>query len=516
MDCFPMLPIRKLLYLFRSCLSVCLAVVACGTITRADETNTFTPPAIKVPEGFVLELAAAPPLVKHPMLACLDDRGRLFIAETDGRNLKKEELLQEKARFIRMLEDTDDDGKFDKSTIFADKMVMPEGALWHNNALYVVSAPYLWRLEDTDDDGVADKREKLVGEFELNGNPNQSGPYLGPCGRIYFTGGVFGYDLVGADGKRLGKGSAAGVFSCRADGTDLEVFGQGPVNPVDVEFTPDGELLTTAAIFDGVDGRHDALIHWIDGALTHTVYGKPLLPDTGYRLPALSRWGQVAPAGLKRYRGTAFGAAFRDNYFACQFNTHQVVRTQIAPHGSTFQSVDENFLTSEAIDFHPTDVLEDADGSLLVIDTGGWVYYGCPTSKIAKPHVLGAIYRIRKAGAAPVDDPRGRQLDWTAASDEMIARLDDPRPAVRDRTIDMLAGRGAAAVSALDKSIRSSDIVRVRRNAIWTLSRIGTPPALEPLRAALTDSDATVRQAAIRSVGILKDPGASDALLTIL
>ncbi len=500
----------------RFCISLCLAVVAFRSMATANEAAEFTPPAIRVPDGFVLELAAAPPLVKHPMLACLDHRGRLFIAETDGRNLRKEELLQEKSRFIRMLEDTDDDGKFDKSTIFADKMVMPEGALWHNNALYVVSAPYLWRLEDTDDDGVADRREKLVGEFNFNGNPNQSGPYLGPCGRIYFTGGVFGYDLAGADGKRLGQGSAAGVYSCRADGTDLEVFGQGPVNPVDVEFTPEGELLSTAAIFDGVDGRHDALIHWIDGALTHTVYGKPLLPDTGYRLPALSRWGQVAPAGLMRYRGTAFGAEYRDNYFACQFNTHKVVRTQIAPHGSTFQSIDVDFLAADAIDFHPTDILEDADGSLLLIDTGGWVYYGCPTSKIAKPMVLGAIYRIRKAGATPVVDPRGRQLDWNATSDEMVTWLDDPRPVVRDRAIDTLVRRGTGAVPALDKALCSSDVVELRRNAVWTLSRIGTPPALQAIRAALADRDATVRQAAILSVGILKDPGASEALRAIL
>ncbi|HJN67636.1 MAG TPA: hypothetical protein QF761_15615, partial [Pirellulales bacterium] len=85
------------------------------------EVLPFTPPAIDIPDGFTLEIVAGPPLVKHPMLAAFDDRGRLFVAETDGVNLRKEELLESRSRFIRMLEDTDSDGKFDKSTIFADK-----------------------------------------------------------------------------------------------------------------------------------------------------------------------------------------------------------------------------------------------------------------------------------------------------------------------------------------------------------------------------------------------------------
>ena len=83
--------------------------------------------------------------------------------------------------------DLDGDGVFDKSTIFADQMTMPEGGLWHNGALYIISAPYLWRLEDVDDDGVADKREKILGSMEFDGRANQHGPYLGPNGRLYFS-----------------------------------------------------------------------------------------------------------------------------------------------------------------------------------------------------------------------------------------------------------------------------------------------------------------------------------------
>jgi putative membrane-bound dehydrogenase-like protein len=500
----------------------------------------FTPPPLQVPEGFTVELAAAPPLVKHPMMACFDERGRLFIAESSGNNLEKEDLLKQRGRFIRMLEDTDDDGKFDKSTIFADKLVMPEGALWHQGALFVLSSPYLWRLEDTDGDGVADKRDKLVGYMELNGKANQHGAYLGPNGRLYFSGGIFGYDLVGTDGKRAAKGTAAGVFSCRPDGGDVEVFGNGGINPVEVVFTPAGELITTCPIFDSVDGRHDALIHWVRGATAGPKdYNPPVLKQTGYRLPALSRWGQVAPSGLTRYRSTAWGDEFKDTLFATQFNTARVMHTRIERMGATFRSHDKVFLSSTSTDFHPTDVFEDADGSLLVIDTGGWFRISCPQSKVAKPNILGAIYRIRRTGVVPTTDPRGLELAWTdAPSPALVRRLDDPRPVVRDRAIELLAAR--SSVSELAAGLESES-AQLRRNAIWSLSRIAspqvavpdvrsrrslesnqgsptssTPQAIAALRRGLRDEDLTVRQATVRSVGVLRDGPSTTHLIEIL
>src|SRR5687768_13231625 len=105
------------------------AAVATHAADKPAKTGfNFTPPPIEVPAGFTVELAAGPPLVKYPMMAAFDDRGRLFIAESDGRNLGKDALLAQKPRFVRMLEDTDGDGKFDKSTIYAGGMVMSEGA----------------------------------------------------------------------------------------------------------------------------------------------------------------------------------------------------------------------------------------------------------------------------------------------------------------------------------------------------------------------------------------------------
>ena len=149
--------------------SVLLGVSIAGL---ADPSTSLS--EIKVLPGFEVSVAAASPLVDYPMMACLDDKGRLYIAESDGRNLTtRKEIEKERPRFVRRLVDQDGDGVYDTSTIFADAMTMPEGGLWHQGALYIISAPYLWRLEDLDDDGVADKREKILGSMEFDGRANQ-------------------------------------------------------------------------------------------------------------------------------------------------------------------------------------------------------------------------------------------------------------------------------------------------------------------------------------------------------
>src|SRR5688572_11612578 len=143
--------------------------------TRADAEGPTSPidssaNGLRVPDGFLVERVAAWPLVEHPMMAGFDERGRLFIAESAGFNLKADQLLKDLPNRVRLLEDTDGDGRFDKSTIFADRMTMPQGALWHRGALYTGSPPSLWRLEDTDGDGVADRRQELATGFQFTGN----------------------------------------------------------------------------------------------------------------------------------------------------------------------------------------------------------------------------------------------------------------------------------------------------------------------------------------------------------
>jgi putative membrane-bound dehydrogenase-like protein len=499
-----------------------IAIAVCGCFTKiavADDMDSIAK-TMRVPTGFTVELVAAAPLVQHPIMAGFDDRGRLFVADNAGLNLPAEELLAQLPNMIRMLADTDGDGRFDRSTLFADKMTFPQGAAWFRGALYVASPPCIWRLEDTDGDGVADRREVLVQEFGFTGNAADiHGCFVAPTGRIVWCDGRHGHDIQEDKGQMPSKGLAARVFSCRPDGSDVEVFcGGGMDNPVEVAFTPEGDTIGTMTFYNPDEARHDALVHFVHGG----VYPKkhPCTSEfkrTGDLLPALSRFGVVAPSGLTRYCGIAWGAEFCDNLFSTQFNTHKIVRHVLSRQGATYTSADEDFLVSTNADFHPTDVLQDADGSLLVIDTGGWFRIGCPTSQIAKPEIGGGIYRIRRIGVAPVADPRGLQIDWARASDiELAERLGDERPAVAERTIELLARRGDPAMGSLATAMFESTNVRARENAVWALARNGSENARRLLRQALSDDDALVRQAGAHSVSDLRDADSLPALLAML
>ncbi len=478
---------------------------------RADEP--FRAPTLTVPPGYTVELAAAPPLVQHPMMAGFDDRGRLFVAEAAGENLRRPDLEEKLPNFVRMLEDTDHDGVFDKSTIFADKMTFPMGALWHEGALFVASSGAVWRFEDTDDDGVADVRNKIVSDFGYTGNAaDVHGCFLGPCGRIYWCEGRHGHEFRNDAGQITSAGKAARIFSCRPDGSDVQIHcGGGMDNPVEIDFLPTGEMLGTVNIM--FRQRGDCLVHWMHGGV-YPRHDQPKVTaefrQTGELLPPVHNFGHVAVSGMTRYRGTLLGETFRDNLLVTEFNTHKVNRVQLRRDGPTFAAVSTEFLTSSNADFHPTDVLEDADGSLLVIDTGGWFRIGCPTSQIAKPNVLGAIYRIRRDGEPRATNPYRTDLVWEEQDTQQLAALiQGGRPVVRDRALTEFVRRGDTSIkefqSWLSNGNTSEATADPRLSAVWGLGRIGSPSAAEVLREQLTHATPEVRQASAMALGILRD-----------
>lgn len=479
-------------------------------------------PLPRVPKGFEVELAAAPPVVERPVMANFDDSGRLYVVDSAGVNLRFEELLKNPPHRIVILDDTNGDGRFDKRTVFADKLVMPQGVLWHKGVAYVASPPSVWRLEDTNGDSVADRRQEIVTEFGSNGNAaDVHGPFLGPDGWLYLCDGRHGHKVKRADGS-IDEGLAAGIFRFRTDGSGFErVCGGGFDNPVEVDFTPEGEMLGTVNILLG-SPRVDCLMHWIEGGVYPRHDQEQCIAEykrTGDLMPPLAQLGHVAVSGMSRYRSNQFGPEYKGNVFMAIFNTHKVVRSILERSGATFRSREEEFLVSDDQDSHFTDILEDADGSLLAVNTGGWFRIGCPQSQIAKPEMLGSIFRIRRTGAPRIEDPRGLALKLAERSPtELAGYLNDPRPAVRERTVTLLAAAGAPAVPVLKtilseaKAPAAGETINALaaelaaespRNAVWALSQMESVAAAQPvLVAALGHPSESVRIAAARAAGM--------------
>ncbi|CAN5400978.1 hypothetical protein BH11PLA2_BH11PLA2_40800 [soil metagenome] len=490
-------------------LTLLLTVAEPATQTHVVKLNghTFT-----LPVGFGIELVAGPPLVQRPIHADFDDHGVLYVTDSSGSNDKIEVQLAEKPHRVIRLEDTTSNGRFDKASTFADRMMFPEGAMWRDGSLYIAAPPSIWKLTDTKGTGVADQRVEWFQGKTLTGCANDlHGPYAGPDGWIYWCKGAFAKQEYPRDGKPAFTTRVSHIFRARPDGSGVEaVMTGGMENPVGLAFSPAGDRIFSCTFHTQPGGgQRDGLIHAVyggvygrikDGLQEHLWTG----PDV---MPVLTHMGAAAPSGIKILESDFLGKEFKGHLFATQFNMHKVSLHVLVPDGATFKTVDSDFLTSDNFDFHPTDVLEDADGSLLVIDTGGWYKLCCPSSQMAKTDILGAIYRIRRTDAKPIDDPRGLTIEWAKLSQaDLASLLDNPRPVVRKKVIAEFVKAGTKSLEMLGKILVHSESFEVKRNAIWALTQIDDPTSRKMILLALGDKAEAVRAIALHSIALHRNP----------
>lgn len=437
--------------------------------------STLALPKHDLQDGYTLEVAAASPLVTHPIMGCLDDKGRLFVGDATGVNWNKKQLEENPPNRVLLLEDTDKDGAFDKSTIFADKMTFPQGACWLDGSLYVGSPPSIWKLTDTDNDGVADQREEIVTGFEYTGNAADiHGPFLHPNGRLYWCHGRKGHDVKQKDGTPVDASLACGIWSCKPDGSDVAWHSLGcGDNPVEVDFTRSGDIIGVQNLYY-TQPRGDTIIHWLYGGVyerSDQLKAIAHLPRTLETMPVMYNFGHVAVSGCCFWK--SYPPANRqqrtENLLVTHFNTQRLVRMELTPSGSTYEAVENEFLKLHNPDIHLTDVMEDPrDGSLLLFDTGGWFRIGCPSSLMAKSDLLGAVYRIKPK--------KPQQATLASRSAHVRIRKSDPQ--------------------ALVSGLKSDDPFVLRQ----TLESISTDPPQDWARDQVVDTNAEKLGEAVRQL----------------
>jgi putative membrane-bound dehydrogenase-like protein len=399
------------------------------------------------------------------MFVAFGEHGRLFVTESSGLDLYAEISAGTRKCRVRLLEDRDGDGRYESSLVFADGLVFPMGLVWRDGKLYVADPPDLVALEDVDDDGRADRRTTILSGFGHIDNGSLHGLDFGPDGLLYMTMGMpDGYKLPRGDGTFL-EGRSGALIRCRPDGTRPEVVCRGFTNLVEVAFLPGGDTIGTDNWFsEPHGGLRDALVHLVDGGLYPYVpdEGTPQ-PVTGEPLPAVDRFPAVALSGIARHPGLGFPEEYRGNLFTAQHNARAVGRHVLEPDGSSYRARSTVFLATEDPDFRPSDVAVDADGSLIVVDTGSWYVQHCPTGRIRESEAVGGIYRVRCTGALP--------------------RSETERSAAEERERD-----------------------------VWALHTGGGERAVGPLIEALDDPDDDVACAAARALGRGEERSAARAL----
>lgn len=117
--------------------------------------------AIEIKPGYRLELAAAEPEVRDPVAIAFDEDARMFVVEMCDYSEQDQDFLGT----IHRLEDRDQDGRYETSVLFADKLSWPTGAICYDGGIFVAAAPDIWYLKDTDGDGKSDVRRKVFSGF---------------------------------------------------------------------------------------------------------------------------------------------------------------------------------------------------------------------------------------------------------------------------------------------------------------------------------------------------------------
>jgi len=452
-----------------------------------------------LPPGFIAQLVAAEPKVNKPINIAFDAAGRLWVTESVEYPFPAPPGRTPRDR-VKILEDFGPDGRARKITTFADGLNIPIGVLPLARGAIVYSIPNVYRLTDTDGDGKADRRDILLSTYGFNDTHGMTGEFTaGFDGWVYACHGFSNTSKVQGRGPENITMQSGNVYRFRPDGSRLEYFSHGQVNPFGLAFDPLGNLYSCDC--------HSRPIYQLLKGAYYPSFGRP---DDGLGFgPEMMRHdhGSTAIGGIAYYAATQFPAEFRDNTFVGNVVTNRINRDRLEWHGSTPQALEmPDLLKSDDPWFRPVDIKLGPDGALYVADFYNRIigHYEVPLNHPGRDRYRGRIWRIVYQGDNP-QDSKTHPGAWAAtvpnltnlAVQELIKALGDPNLTIRLQAANQLVERGGKdSHRDLVQALASESPLR-RAHALWVLHRKHGLPS-KSLDKAARDSDKLVRVHAMR------------------
>ncbi len=480
--------------------------------TAAEELKTF-----QVAPGFRIELAAGDPLVQDPVSMTIDPQGRMWVVEMRSlmHDLDGSTEDQPVGR-VTVLEDTNGDGTYDKSTVFLDKLIMPRAICLVQGGVLIGAPPKLLFCRDTNGDLKCDEQIEIANDYGIQVDPKRpelANPERAPNAPLYaldnwvYSGAYTGrfrfrdgkwergvttfrgqWGLSQDDFGRLYHGSNSDQL--RGDIIPSLYLGRNPNFPrpagTNVKL-PENQFVWPARVNPGI--------------------------NRGYRREML-RDGKLkeftAACSPYIYRGDLFGPNFYGNAFVCEPAGNLIKRNLLSESNGTVAAREayekREFLASTDERFRPVNLYTGPDGALYVVD----LYRGVLQHRISltsylrkqseergldKGINLGRIWRIVPDGKTT---PRVKPDFANETPTQWVNYLSHPNAWWRETAQRLLAEKGdTSVVPALQKLATSGAAPLGRMHALWTLEGLRQ---LDPrtVTAAFKDTDARVRVAAIR------------------
>jgi putative membrane-bound dehydrogenase-like protein len=470
----------------------------------------------QVPVGFRLELFASEPDIVNPICMAWDHRGRLWVAEAvDYPN----ELTNDRTGrdSIKILEDTNGDGRCDKVKVFADGLNVPTSIVFANGGVIVAQAPDFLFFQDTNGDDKADVREVLnTGWGVADTHAGPSSFRYGLDNRVWGTVGYSGYsERRGDSDVRFGNG----VFNMKADGSDVTFMHQFNNNTWGLGFNSAGDVFGSTAnnnpaFFGGFPATGYQGSPSISALMIadHPEF-QPITPNIR-QVDAFGRY--TAGAGYALATSDRFPESWRDSMAFISGPTGNLLGMyQNVPHGSGYKAINRYSLIASADEwFSPVSAEVGPDGHLWVADWYNFIIQHNPTPS---PQRGGYEARTGK-GNAHVNPNRDRQhgriyrliykptesqptiISLANSSNEALVEVfDDSNMFWRMTAQRMLIERKATDVVQLLRR-KVVDAGRSAVHAFWTLDGLGQLDR-EIHQAALLSKNPVLRRNAIKALG---------------
>jgi putative membrane-bound dehydrogenase-like protein len=486
---------------------LCLLLAAWPSAAWAQRPPEESLRTLRVPDDLEIELFASEPMITNPAAIDVDTHGRVWVAEIQWYRGAAKIPPADK---IKVLEDTDGDGRADKVTVFADGVFAPMSICVAGHRVYVATSPDLWVYEDRDGDLRADgPPQKLLTGF--GGHNHDHGAHslvLGPDHKWWMAHGDAGFRVTGTDGSKIESRWGA-MLRGELDGSRLELIADNFRNPYEIAVSSFGESFCSD---NDNDGNFSVRICWILEGGDYGWFGRPpfarneldarLPPGTPFRetwhfrgyqpgyVPGTLVTGFGSPCGMCFYEGDAFGPKYKNVPWHADAGPREVRIYPHVPHGYGMRATLQNVVTTEGDNyFRPVDVCAAPDGTLYLAD---WYDGGVGGHAYNDPD-RGRIYRLRPRGQRPTRI--GKPGPYESIADA-IDGLRNPNLATQFLAREKLLAEGQRSIPALAALLDDPD-PNYQARALWVLDRIGSAARQHVVRR-LQHDEAAQRALAVR------------------
>lgn len=491
---------------------------------------------ITMPPGFKATLFAGEPHIQQPIAFCFDDRGRLWVAEGHTYPIRAKE--GEGRDRIIVFEDTDGDGRFNKRTVFMEKLNLVSGLEYGFGGVWVGAAPHLLFIPVADADEpkpAGEPKVVLDGWGWQDTHETLNTLMWGPDGWLYGCHGVFTHSNVGKPGAPDSERTRinAGIWRYHPTREIFEVFAEGTSNPWGMDFDENGQLFAEACViphlFHMIQGgryHRQAGAHFnpyifddIKTCADHVHYAGNKGPHAGNNRSDAAGGGH-AHAGLMIYQGNNWPEEYRGKIFIGNIHGQRINMDVPHRNGSGFVAahapdpINFNDKWSQVINFR-----SGPDGAVYFID-----WYDKQQCHNNNPddhdRSNGRIYRISHG------DPKFEQVNLQNLSDKDLVQLLASQNVWHARhALRILQERAASgklakstqqqliAAAGLNKRPGSSKAREHQLTALWALHNTGNLTEDLVFRA-LESQDEYIRAWAIQLAA--EDKSVSEPLLNKL